>query len=484
MNTINNSSNRVWPAELRDGNYANGELYSLSYYIDNEGEYGYYFVIVDKDSKIVKQLGENDNLKITATRATNYYPSKATFGTNNGDGNNWQVWIFDHSNIYDWSDTYVNNYLHQHFKIQNYSDLSSCGSLRFDLFVTDPRNGFEPGNITTGGVSEYRLENDPQCLNLGTLYNVDIQWDNTGYNYTYTLASNASVVKTGHVNITNISNDLWIGWGVYNIKTFSAMSVYSPFFESVWVGAPPQFGDGRTGGKYVYPIPSPIYKVQAEPVKSSENLINTFDLQNLSPAINGVVNNTLHTVSLTVPYGTNISSMTPIITISDKSTIAPQSGEVADFRNNVTYTVTAEDGMTQSYVVTVTVLPDPNPDDPESTPPTLRSSALNGAQSNITIDPVISNLTILLRANKKVNWLSVTIIKKDNEDVSKLYQSDTKNCRDGENSCEKLWDKGELTGEIPLQNGDYKIRVRIKDTLDRIDEEYLPYIITVIGQSQ
>ncbi|MCX6753790.1 MAG: DUF5011 domain-containing protein [Candidatus Nomurabacteria bacterium] len=481
MNTINNSSNRVWPAELRDGNYANGELYSVSNSVDDEGEYEYYFVIVDKDFNIVKKFGENNNLKITATPATNYYPSKASFGTENGDGKNWQVWIFDKSNIYDWSDTYINNYLHQHFKVQNY-DYISGGVLRLDLFSSDPRNGFEPGDITTGGVSEYRLPVDPLSLPASTLHDVDIQWDSTGYNYTYTLASNASVASTGHVNITNISNNLWIGWGIYNPKVYWAASVYAPFFESVWVGAPSQFAEGRTGGKYVYPAPSPIYKVHTEPVKSGEKLINTFDFQNLSPVVNGVVDNTNHTINLTVPYGTNISSMTPIITISDKSTIAPQSGVAKDFTNNVTYTVTAEDGTTQSYIVTVTVLPNPNPDDPDSTPPTLRSYALNNTQSNITINPVTSNLTISLRANKKVNWLSIKIIKTDNEDVSKLYQSDTKNCRDGENSCEKLWDKGELTHGI-LQNGNYKIRVRLEDTSGKIYEEYLPYIITVIGQS-
>lgn len=484
MNTVNNNSNRDWPAELRDRNYANGELYSLSYYIDNEGDYEYYFVIIDKDSNIVKQFGENDNLKITATPATNYYPSKATFGTENGDGENWQVWIFDHSNIYDWSDTYVNNYLHQHFKIQNYSDFSSCGAMRFDLFSSDPRNGFEPGGINTGGVSEYRLENDPQCLNLGTLYDIDIQWDSTGYNYTYTLTSNASVVNTGHVNITNMSDNFWIGWGIYNIKVYLAASVYTPFIESVWVGNPPQFADGKMGGTHVYPTPSPIYKVPTEPIKSGEKLINTFDFNNLSPVVNGVVDNTNHTVSLTVPYGTNISNIIPSITNSPKSVITPQDGEAKDFTNNVTYTVTAEDGTTESYIVTVTVLPNPNPDDPDSTPPTLRSYTLNNTQSSITIDPVTSNLTISLRANKKVNWLSIKIENTIDPDVSKLYQSDTKNCRDGENSCEKLWNKGELTGDIPLKNGDYKIRVRIKDTFDIIYEEYLPYIITVIGQSQ
>jgi hypothetical protein len=69
-----------------------------------------------------------------------------------------------------------------------------------------------------------------------------------------------------------------------------------------------------------------------------------------------VINETNHTVALTVPYGTSITSLAPAITISTGATIFPASGTSQNFTNPVTYTVTAEDGVTSVfYTATVTV---------------------------------------------------------------------------------------------------------------------------------
>lgn len=58
-------------------------------------------------------------------------------------------------------------------------------------------------------------------------------------------------------------------------------------------------------------------------------------------------------IALTVPFNTDLSDLTPTIEITGES-IAPESGVAQDFRQPVTYTVTAENGATRSYVVTVT----------------------------------------------------------------------------------------------------------------------------------
>jgi len=64
-----------------------------------------------------------------------------------------------------------------------------------------------------------------------------------------------------------------------------------------------------------------------------------------------------HTVSLEVPYGTDVSALAPTIELSDGATIAPISGVARDFSKPVTYTVTAEDGTTiQDWMVSVSVL--------------------------------------------------------------------------------------------------------------------------------
>ncbi|MBO7481023.1 MAG: fibronectin type III domain-containing protein [Bacteroidales bacterium] len=60
-------------------------------------------------------------------------------------------------------------------------------------------------------------------------------------------------------------------------------------------------------------------------------------------------------VSITVSYTTeSLDSLVPAITISDYATIAPLSGVAQNFNDPVTYIVTAEDGTTKNWTITVT----------------------------------------------------------------------------------------------------------------------------------
>lgn len=87
--------------------------------------------------------------------------------------------------------------------------------------------------------------------------------------------------------------------------------------------------------------------------QSSAKAINTFDFAGLTPAVSGTIDTTDNTISVVVPDNTNVTALVPTITISDNATISPASGAAQDFTNPVTYTVTAQDGSTQSYEVTV-----------------------------------------------------------------------------------------------------------------------------------
>ncbi|KKP51745.1 hypothetical protein A3K01_03975 [candidate division WWE3 bacterium RIFOXYD1_FULL_43_17] len=73
-----------------------------------------------------------------------------------------------------------------------------------------------------------------------------------------------------------------------------------------------------------------------------------------SLGITGIINENEHTISLVVPYGTNISSLLPTITHTGEM-VSPPSEVAQDFSSPVTYTVTAVNSTTQDYVVTVTV---------------------------------------------------------------------------------------------------------------------------------
>jgi hypothetical protein len=83
-----------------------------------------------------------------------------------------------------------------------------------------------------------------------------------------------------------------------------------------------------------------------------------------SPPATGVINETLHTIALNVPYGTNPSALVATFTTTGASVAVAGTPQVSgltanSFTNPVTYTVTAEDGTTQAYLVTVTVAGNP-----------------------------------------------------------------------------------------------------------------------------
>lgn len=89
-------------------------------------------------------------------------------------------------------------------------------------------------------------------------------------------------------------------------------------------------------------------------VKSSEKQLLTFVFNDFSPAIAGVIDQNTKTISATVPADADLTTLVPTITISAKASITPASGISQNFTNPVNYTITAEDGTTAIYTVTVT----------------------------------------------------------------------------------------------------------------------------------
>jgi hypothetical protein len=72
-----------------------------------------------------------------------------------------------------------------------------------------------------------------------------------------------------------------------------------------------------------------------------------------SPSATGTINNTENTVSITVPFNTPLT-LVPTVGISGVS-VSPMSNTAQNFSSPVMYTVTADDGSTKVYTVTVTV---------------------------------------------------------------------------------------------------------------------------------
>jgi hypothetical protein len=94
------------------------------------------------------------------------------------------------------------------------------------------------------------------------------------------------------------------------------------------------------------------YMVTVQTGKNSAADITGFSINGANGSISG------DTISLTLPSGTNLTSLTPVISLSPGATVNPPSGQAQNFTNQVTYTVTAEDETTtKPYTVTVSAAP-------------------------------------------------------------------------------------------------------------------------------
>lgn len=118
----------------------------------------------------------------------------------------------------------------------------------------------------------------------------------------------------------------------------------------VWVAA--CFGFGIVacgGGGSSTPAPD---DPSDSPVESSQKAITGFSF--VSPAATGSIDESEYTIALTVPSGTDVTDLVPTIQHTGES-ISPASGVSRDFSSQSSYTVTAQDGSTQAYTVTVSV---------------------------------------------------------------------------------------------------------------------------------
>jgi hypothetical protein len=142
----------------------------------------------------------------------------------------------------------------------------------------------------------------------------------------------ASVMKfTGNVST---------GWELVGSAGFSAGQADYPSLALDASGTPyVAYKDGAKDGK------ASVMKY----VTSTAKDITSFSFT--SPAVTGVISGT--NIAVTVPSGIDVTALVPTISHTGVS-ISPNSGVAQNFTNPVTYTVTAADGTTKEYIVTVT----------------------------------------------------------------------------------------------------------------------------------
>jgi hypothetical protein len=127
---------------------------------------------------------------------------------------------------------------------------------------------------------------------------------------------------------------------------------------------------------------------------SSAKAITAFSFA--TPAATGVIDESAKTITIGVPYATNVTALVASFTTTGASVAVGATAQVSgttanDFTSPVTYVVTAADASTASYVVTVNKIPSaptvtwPVAAQDVVTPLTIQGVALAGATVNVQV---------------------------------------------------------------------------------------------------
>ena len=102
------------------------------------------------------------------------------------------------------------------------------------------------------------------------------------------------------------------------------------------------------------------YTVTVTVALNPAKAITAYSFQGLVPAVVGAISEAEHRIALTVPFGNSVKFLKATFATTGSSvrvgaTIQQSGFTENDFTSPVTYTVTAADGTTEDYIVTVTV---------------------------------------------------------------------------------------------------------------------------------
>lgn len=139
---------------------------------------------------------------------------------------------------------------------------------------------------------------------------------------------------------------------------------------------------------------------------NTENDIVSFELNEQTG--DAAIDISNHAVSIEVTNGTDVSNLNPTITISDGATISPSGAQ--DFTNPVTYTVTAENGDAQDWVVSVT--------EALNTATDIISFDLNEQTSTATIDDENHTIAVEVSTGTDITSLTPTITLSEGASIS------------------------------------------------------------------
>jgi hypothetical protein len=214
------------------------------------------------------------------------------------------------------------------------------GTLYPKIVVTDSKGGFDTMTIT--------LNIHAQSISSKAL---------TAFSFT-------SPAVAGTINESAKTVALTVPYGT---DVTALVATFASTGASVKVGTTVQTS-GTTPNNFTSPVTYTVigtdgstqaYVVTVTVASNAAKALTAFSFS--SPAITGTINESAKTVAVTVPNGTDVTTLVATFAVSSGASVkvgstAQTSGTTANnFTSPVTYTVVAADGSTQAYVVTVTI---------------------------------------------------------------------------------------------------------------------------------
>ena len=208
-------------------------------------------------------------------------------------------------------------------------------------------------------------------LVFGTLPVFEDLQPNTTYGFVTRLDATDSLLVSPLSTVTEITTDSLGVPSAPNAPTVATKTTTSITLLSV-AGCEYKLGDGEwqegtvfsgliEGAEYTFyqrlrATPGFVVSETSAPLiaRTVESaLITAFSFNTLTPNVTGTVNEGAKTIALTVPYGTDVTTLVPTITHTGAS-VSPGNNVAQNFTSPVTYTVTAADATITTYTVTVT----------------------------------------------------------------------------------------------------------------------------------
>jgi hypothetical protein len=170
---------------------------------------------------------------------------------------------------------------------------------------------------------------------------------------------------------------------------------------------------GTTANNYTSPVTYTVigtdgstqaYVVTVTVASNAAKTLTTFSFTN--PTVTGTINESAKTVALTLPYGTDVTTLVATFAVSSGASVkvgstAQTSGTTANnFTSPVTYTVVAADGSTQAYVVTVTIV--------SNTAKALTAFSFNSPAVTATINETAKTIALTVPFGTDVTALVAT----------------------------------------------------------------------------